>query len=1356
MKKSFLLFALAALALTACQEEIAPEDNHETPTVDQTTDSAEPQVKDYPLELNFVTPNMVDAKTTLVDGSKVNWIADDMIKVFWAEGKSNPAKAVLSDDASKATFSTQVEEADAYYAVYPYTDKENLSGDVITVEVPSVQGGTFADANIMLAKADANNQLPFKHLVGLLEFEVDMAGTVQISGASDDVLAGNVKISGFAEDGTPEYSVENGAKTVSIEVKQAGTYYAALLPSAKLNCVSIKVTTADGESQNTEYALSANSIQLSRGALIPLGNVTSCLGKHFFVKADADGSGDGKTWETAFTYQQVADLVAANRSVVSGVNGTNTDIAGTGFTPTGMTADAYRQLHNTEHAAQVNGVTFHFAAGTYSSAAYVRISYPERGEAVKISFKGGYPATSKGTDLNNRDSETNITTIDGQSKRRLFFPRYYVDLAFDGITFANGKVNTGGGAFLFNESQTSSLTFRNCKFTNNVTTNNGSTKYSGGAILAKNGSGKISLDNCDFTGNSSQDVGGAINIEGNGELTITGGIFKDNSAGSNAGAINVNCNVFSADGVTFENNTCAPTAAGNAQGGAIYFATNANYKERTLTNCIFTGNSTSAKYAVWQDAVEADPDAGTEAVTEVHNYVRGGAIYVAGLPKVTINGGSFTGNSQKDYSTYKLYGGGAIFSVSEIALSGVTLTENSAYYGGAIFSSSKIVLSDVTFSKNSANFGGAFDFIGETTVSKCKFIENTSTTYGGALYTTSKTAVAVFTNCEINKNSSANNGGAIFVNPAKKITFTDCAISGNSVTGTNVGGALYVSNGTTLIFTRGSFTDNIARSRGGAIYSSGAETVEINGTVFSGNKAKGEHTSDNGDGGAIRYSNANANWTLTNVSFTENSAADFGGAIYANGGTLTLNGGSFSKNSSEATGAGGGAIYVTGGAKISVDGTSFTSNTTASSGGAVRISNSAGATQTFDNATFTGNSGTDGGAIDFRGKDANVKLNVTGCTFTSNSATTKNGGAIYTLTGKTIIKGSTFSGNTCGGGAGGGAIYVTTNSGLSVEDSRFESNIASVKNGGAINVANTVSTNLSIKGSTFTSNSTTAASTEGGAIYYAGTGSLAIDNSSFTSNSAVGNSGAIAANGTGTIKVNASTFDGNIAKYGAASRVTSGPMYINGCTFTRNKPTNKYTGGVLYAVKPLYMNNCVMYDNDNTGSSNVSDLVINGVRTVVTNTTFLEKDSNMTTVLGYNQSSTAPALLYNNVILGGENSVCAGYLANPGSIVSQGYNYSGEWTIKVNDGVTGTATMAETDNKVTPSSEFDKFTGYIWTIPDGKNQTTLSDMTAFLNGVEGGTAFVEWLGGVNGLSHDIAGNARPTAGAIYPGCYQKN
>ena len=150
-------------------------------------------------------------------------------------------------------------------------------------------------------------------------------------------------------------------------------------------------------------------------------------------------------------------------------------------------------------------------------------------------------------------------------------------------------------------------------------------------------------------------------------------------------------------------------------------------------------------------------------------------------------------------------------------------------------------------------------------------------------------------------------------------------------------------------------------------------------------------------------------------------------------------------------------------------------------------------------------------------------------------------------------------------------------------------------------------------------------------------------------------------------------------------------------------------------------------------------------------------------------TAKAVANLYNNVLLNpntssNEGTVRVGYWANPGSVTSPGYNYTTEWKLLVDPGVTGSITMAETDNVVSYANVSGNFTSasttdgrgyYTWTKPADVNGTSAANVTAFLNGISGGSAFATWLGTVDGLTKDISGNARPQTG-WYPGCYQGN
>ena len=1235
-----MIFTAALLSFAACQEEMSPE-----------TTPNEDEIFDYPIEMTFTAGNE-DATKTVISGSSITWESDDQIKVLWSETGYNMAKAEPFGENICAKFTTTVEAAEAYYAVHPYAAKSSYSDGNIVVTIPSEQGGAFENANIAVAKATENYAFPFRHLVGIVEFSTDTPGKVTISGADDDVLTGTVTVTGFDDSGYPVYNedkVTGASNTIEINVPKAGTYYAAFLPSATLKCLSVKV---EGN-EATEYALSPNQLQMARGKVWELGNIDGKFGKNLFVTAAADGNGDGKTWETALTFQQMANMVAARNAEGPSAPEGDTNVAVDG-------ADgAYLTWHNGVRAEALDGVTFHIAEGTYKTSNYVRISFPKRENAVKLSFKGGYSSESKGTDLSKRFVDAgDVTTMTGENKRRHFFVRYSSNVTFDGITFTEGNPNHLGGSFLFNESATSSLNFNNCKFVSNKA-GDADTHYGGAVCGSSAGNvGTAVFNNCEFTSNSSADGGavyaksgvwnfkdctmndnssntggavyaesgvwsfkdcivknnsstgaaGAFELTGDAEVSVSGGSFETNTAVSDAGAMRVACKSFTADDVDFIGNKGAQTAAGNSQGGAIYFANNESGSERTVSNCLFKENTVDAANAVY-----SSEEGGTK------NYVRGGAVYIqASSPNVVFTTCTFESNQQLNATaSYKRYGGGAIYSTKSFTATGCTFTKNDAYNYGAIGIENGPVSINGTFTSNTAVNGGAVGATGGSiSFTECVFSKNSSSSYGGVGYVKNSGVSLTFTDCEIDGNTSVNNGGAFHFNPIKKATFTDCDITNNTVTGANVGGAFYLSGGSSVDIMRGTITGNSTGTAGGVFYSSGAETVVIDGTTISGNQAKA------GDGGAIRFAGA-GNWTIKNATVSDNLTSSNGGAVYANTGKLTIENSTFSGNiANSGNNVGGGAIYVT----------------------------------------------------------ANATLSVSGSTFTSNKAN----GSYKNSSDKTVYR-----------------------------------------KGGAIAISNSALVTHVINSTSFISNESGC----GGGIYAGG----------------------------GTVKLNNSIFESNSSPQGAAVRGDDkGTLYMNGCSFTANVPGNMNTGGTVYVSVASFINDCSFYGYN--GSNANTSLVISGGTSTVVNTTILENSANATGVRLYGASTVAN--LYNNVILAGAGSVVSGWYEIVGNLTSSGYNYTSEWlTGPTKNNSVHSVTMADTDvttgniSEFTPASTTDGRGYYTWTNPAEVTGSTTANVTAFLNGITGGSAFATWLGTVNGLTHDIAGNERPAEG-WYPGCYQ--
>lgn len=293
-------------------------------------------------------------------------------------------------------------------------------------------------------------------------------------------------------------------------------------------------------------------------------------------------------------------------------------------------------------------------------------------------------------------------------------------------------------------------------------------------------------------------------------------------------------------------------------------------------------------------------------------------------------------------------------------------------------------------------------------------------------------------------------GGAI--SSSGNLSVSDMIFSSN----TDGNGGAISHEGASLSVANSIFTGNTATSNsatglgGGAIYSFAAGTiVTISGSTFNGNQEIG----GSGGGGAIR--NRAGSMTITNSTFSNNTAAAGGGAV---------------QNSSV----------------MSISGSSFNGNTTTGSGGA--IGNNGAGQLTVSHLVVNGNSAQiDGGGLYYQPNTAGATLSVTGSTFSNNAAnsdnnTTGDGGGVHVSgAGTATISRSTISGNTVGGnatGAGnGGGLNVE--SPLDLTNATVSGNNAG-RNGGGIRASGISTAILNVESSTIAGNT---AAVDGGGIH---------------------------------------------------------------------------------------------------------------------------------------------------------------------------------------------------------------------------------------------------------------------------------
>ena len=356
-------------------------------------------------------------------------------------------------------------------------------------------------------------------------------------------------------------------------------------------------------------------------------------------------------------------------------------------------------------------------------------------------------------------------------------------------------------------------------------------------------------------------------------------------------------------------------------------------------------------------------------------------------------------------------------------------------------------------------------------------------------------------------------GGRALTIQNSHVTITNSDFLGNTCPAS--GGAIYSNNNNTdvtIIKIKDSiFKGNNAGSRGGACYFNYVDRLEITGCTFGDKDIPSNGNSASTDGGAILIQDTDA---IISDSFFYNNTitttgAYSGGAIfnyYTATGNMQINNCTFSNNTAKQY---GGAIFSNYDLTIRH---STISNNTAQSGGGIYM-NMPGRTCTITNCDITGNNSTlnggGGGGICV----VNGSCVITGSNIHDNEAKSTGGGIYvyyYSSSSPSLtVTGSSFTSNktdaTVGGNGGAISVGPAGNSiPLILNSCRFEANYAKEK-GGAIWL-NSSSTGSSIINSLFYNNSS---DSDGGAVALLSSGEPKLTNLTFYYNNAVSEGGAV-------------------------------------------------------------------------------------------------------------------------------------------------------------------------------------------------------------------------------------------------------
>lgn len=411
--------------------------------------------------------------------------------------------------------------------------------------------------------------------------------------------------------------------------------------------------------------------------------------------------------------------------------------------------------------------------------------------------------------------------------------------------------------------------------------------------------------------------------------------------------------------------------------------------------------------------------------------------------------------------------------------------------------------------------------------------------------------------------------------------------AGNASTAGDNGGGLLVQSGSSITLNNDSFTMNTADRKGGAIYATGPNTnIIMTNSVLTKNRTTAPLPPDfsytGGRGGAM-YVISLSSLKIDSSKFSENSAAEDGGALHINLTSGSLTNSSFTNNLSDHS---GGAIAVQVNDpnvyNLTMSNLLVTNNISHSGGGAITLQNifgNPGSTVSIDKSIIANNQETyindgifriigDGGAI----LATDFNLSISNSIF-NNNISVNSGGAItmvdfYEELGilfgfppshtSLTINNTTFSGNQSQGAAqalydntsaifgitvtknfGGGAINTAAGVVTTVDNSVFFNNKAMNGNGGAIQNGDLVSNPFP-------------------GFYFLNDGTLNVSNSTFLRNSASANGGAISSISLVpsnvpqlplNLSVSGSQFIQNNAASGKAIYIHNSPNTLSGNTY---------------------------------------------------------------------------------------------------------------------------------------------------------------------------------------------------------------
>ncbi len=257
-----------------------------------TAASCQKEMANEPLENNggeqyTFSATILETKTVLAEGNKVNWSVGDNISVFDKDNQPVEFQGQHETESASAVFHADTyNKAETIYAIYPSKADAKFDGTIISAlrvagTQTAVEGSFDKTYAVLFGKEINENNLSFSNIHSLIKFTIDgkkAPEKVVFTNGGSRNIAGLFTYNTSSGVITPD--TEYGAKSITLKpadgesFKIGETYYIAFIPGGNLANMTLAfdetvVKTIEGP----KYATDANNHFI--GKIIDFGTLSS-------------------------------------------------------------------------------------------------------------------------------------------------------------------------------------------------------------------------------------------------------------------------------------------------------------------------------------------------------------------------------------------------------------------------------------------------------------------------------------------------------------------------------------------------------------------------------------------------------------------------------------------------------------------------------------------------------------------------------------------------------------------------------------------------------------------------------------------------------------------------------------------------------------------------------------------------------------------------------------------------------------------------------------------------------------------------------------------------------------------------